>query len=429
MAAHKLRQNKKKSPHVENRDGDSEIDQTLKTLQKPAACNFILSMVERYIRSLSSPDLVVSSLPNKEKLLSLIDSYILLVPTAAASSSVEWPFNVFEELELLEALRGQVEERQLSKEIQLALFDTLFGLADDDEVASAHRLSLLKKLVSLSISGLGNGTVLHCTTYWMELYPIAAAELATNIYSEFCELLPNAMEPLLALGNNCPSFTKLLILHLTSSFPISSSSSIGHASCPPLRCIHLLSQWILTNPDSLTTFPDTRDSPILIRSQRVKRPINAPPLMGVAQWVILEPLIPDQWIVRNTERRLRGRDEEKQLVTEYRSSMSQLHANLLTYLMSLSSSPVHIAMTSTSLSSLVGRLLEFQQKTATLLQEEKNKTELSLERLSQFLQIGLDVGIVSLNPDFLTTLLSTLPKNRLLNIVVSHHRKGVTYKN
>lgn len=78
--------------------------------------------------------------------------------------------------------------------------------------------------------------------------------------------------------------------------------------------------------------------------------------------------------------------------------MSQLHANLLTYLMSLSSSPVHIAMTSTALSSLVGRLLEFQQKTATLLQQEKSKTELSLERLSQFLQIGLDVGIVSLNP-------------------------------
>ena len=119
--------------------------------------------------------------------------------------------------------------------------------------------------------------------------------------------------------------------------------------------------------------------------------------MGVVQWVILEPLIPDQWIVRNTERRLRGKEEEKQLVTEYRSSMSQLHANLLTYLISLSSSPVHIAMTSTGLSSLVGRLLEFQQKTATFL-EEKNKTELSLERLSQFLQIGLDIGIVSLNP-------------------------------
>ena len=222
------------------------------------------------------------------------------------------------------------------------------------------------------------------------------------------------MEPLLALGSNCPSFTKLLILHLASSFPICSSketsdcyminlfsillaSSISHASCPPLRCIHLLSHWILTNPDSLTTFPDNRDSPILIRSQRIKRPINSPPLMGVVQWVILEPLIPDQWIVRNTERRLRGKEEEKQLVTEYRSSMSQLHANLLTYLISLSSSPVHIAMTSTGLSSLVGRLLEFQQKTATLL-EEKNKTELSLERLSQFLQIGLDIGIVSLNP-------------------------------
>lgn len=134
------------------------------------------------------------------------------------------------------------------------------------------------------------------------------------------------------------------------------------------------------------------------------------------------------------------------MVGEYRNAMSQLHANLLTYLTSLSSSPVHIAMTSTSLSVLVGRLVEFQQKTATLVEERGwNRMDLSLERLSQFLQIGLSIGIISLNPglwgfvcafflkcffaDFLSTLLSKLPKNRLLSIVVSHHRKASSYKN
>lgn len=90
----------------------------------------------RYIRSLSSPDLVTSSLPNKDKLLLLIDTYILQVPPPSSPPlpPPEWPFNVFEELELLEALRAQVEERQLTKEIQLAMFDTLFGLAEDNEV-------------------------------------------------------------------------------------------------------------------------------------------------------------------------------------------------------------------------------------------------------------------------------------------------------
>lgn len=86
----------------------------------------------RYIRSLSSPDLVTSSLPNKEELISLIDTHILMVPSGGNTS--DWPFTVFEELELLELLRGQVEERQLPKDIQLALFDALFGLGNDSKV-------------------------------------------------------------------------------------------------------------------------------------------------------------------------------------------------------------------------------------------------------------------------------------------------------
>ena len=40
---------------------------------------------------------------------------------------------MFEELELLESLRVQIEERQ-SKDIQLALFDAVFGMTRDNEV-------------------------------------------------------------------------------------------------------------------------------------------------------------------------------------------------------------------------------------------------------------------------------------------------------
>lgn len=239
---------------------------------------------------------------------------------------------------------------------------------------------------------------------------------------------------------------KIKIAVNTQFIPHSLAVNTNHASCPPLRCIHLISHWTLANTDSLTNFPDGRDSSLLIRSQRISRSVSAPPLIGVAQWVILEPLIPDQWIAKKSERCIRGVEEKGQAVGEYRNAMSQLHANLLTYLTSLSSSPVHIAMTSTSLSVLVGRLVEFQQKTATLVEERGwNRMDLSLERLSQFLQIGLSIGIISLNPglwgfvsaffkcfffaDFLSTLLSKLPKNRLLSIVVSHHRKASSYKN
>lgn len=95
----------------------------------------IESPLIRYVRSKSSHDSSSSStsLPNKEALLSLVDSYILKVPKATSGSGNNWPFNVFEELELLDLLRVQIEERQ-SIEVQLALFDALFGLNDREKV-------------------------------------------------------------------------------------------------------------------------------------------------------------------------------------------------------------------------------------------------------------------------------------------------------
>ena len=74
------------------------------------------------------------SLPNKETLLSLIDTYVLKVPKDKGEEEGEWPFNVFEEIELLDSLRVQIEERH-SVELQMALFDSLFGLKGDSKVS------------------------------------------------------------------------------------------------------------------------------------------------------------------------------------------------------------------------------------------------------------------------------------------------------
>lgn len=92
-------------------------------------------MAARYIRSVSSRDPIKSSLPSRESLLELIDTYILLIPAVSSSSSSDpyRPFTVFEELELLETLRVQVEER-LNRDIQLVLFDVLFGITNDSKV-------------------------------------------------------------------------------------------------------------------------------------------------------------------------------------------------------------------------------------------------------------------------------------------------------
>lgn len=84
----------------------------------------------RYVRSLLSHESFSSSLPHKDSLLRLVDTYILKLPSTDKIKNnlpLKWPFNVYEELELLDLLRLQIEERQ-SMEVQLALFDTMFGL-------------------------------------------------------------------------------------------------------------------------------------------------------------------------------------------------------------------------------------------------------------------------------------------------------------
>lgn len=173
---------------------------------------------------------------------------------------------------------------------------------------------------------------------------------------------------------------------------------LTHKYCPPLQLLHLICQWLVTNPDCLTVFPDTRDVPVLVRSVHIKRLPKVAPLSDVTQWVVLEPLIPNEWITNMTERQDKPREED--LVREYRTGMSKLHANLLTYLLSLGNAPVHVAMTGNNLSILAGRLMEFQQKVLSLVETEKERRariELALDRFAQVLQLGLSVGIINCN--------------------------------
>ena len=97
-----------------------------------------------------------SSLPSRETLLLLIDRFILKLPSSSPSSSPRskrkglteggkekgpaifklantsvCSLDVFEELELLDSLRTQLEERQ-SRGMQHALFDAMFGVVGEE---------------------------------------------------------------------------------------------------------------------------------------------------------------------------------------------------------------------------------------------------------------------------------------------------------
>lgn len=83
-----------------------------------------------------------ASLPNKKTTLALIDTFILRIPphtrgkgawSAPRTEPDKKVFTPFEELELLDALRVQIEERQTMREMQLILFDAIFGLGSEEK--------------------------------------------------------------------------------------------------------------------------------------------------------------------------------------------------------------------------------------------------------------------------------------------------------
>jgi hypothetical protein len=404
----------KETRHIEG--FDPELEQRLKSLQRPAACSFIFSMAERYIRSsreISSRDPIKSSLPNKETLLSLIDTHILMIPSSSSSGADGGShFNVYEELELLEMLRIQVEERQ-TKEIQMAIFDTLFGLtASDDKMSCQYRLSLLQKLLSLSISGIGNGTIMHCATYWMEMYPTDATGLIQSLYFEFCELLPNAMDSLLQLGHSFPSLAKLFVHHLTLYYPIHHSGR--HGLCPPIRCLQLVSHWLSSNSEFLKLPPLVIESSIpYIRSNPPISPSHASPLVGLFQWTVLEPLLSSDAII-STNNQLKV--SESDFTSQYRIEMSKFHANLMSYLMSIAN--VHVSLSIDDISCVIANISSLHDDGGS-----NDTIQLSLDRLGQLLQVGLTVGVINISQGSLANVLQHLPKNRLLHIVCSHCNK------
>ena len=105
---------------------------------------FVWGSFLRYVRTSSSREVSASAaLPNKKTTLALIDTFILRIPSptrgkgqrsAHRTELEKKTFTPFEEVELLDALRVQIEERQAVRDIQLILFDAIFGLGSEEKV-------------------------------------------------------------------------------------------------------------------------------------------------------------------------------------------------------------------------------------------------------------------------------------------------------
>ena len=111
------------------------------------------------------------------------------------------------------------------------------------------------------------------------------------------------------------------------------------------------------------------------------------PLSGLVQWCILEPLLTEETISS-----IIGKKREKELkgVYDYHSLVSKIHADLLGILLSLATL-TNGMLVSDDVAHLVASLVSFAR-----IHKSDQGMEAAVDRLAQFLQIGLSAGAVVL---------------------------------
>ena len=115
-------------------------------------------------------------------------------------------------------------------------------------------------------------------------------------------------------------------------------------------------------------------------------------LAGLVQWCVLEPLLTDE-----TVQAIVGRKEKEMKAKSYRSLFSKIHADLLDILLALTPQSQCI-VTSAAVNKIVESLVSCTRVTkSTTTESSSSIAEASLDRLAQFLQIGLSVGAVPLH--------------------------------
>jgi hypothetical protein len=138
-----------------------------------------------------------------------------------------------------------------------------------------------------------------------------------------------------------------------------------------------------------------------------------------------------------------GEGREKNAEEDFQTLISKLHANILSVILSDSQSFPRDTLTSDHIAVTVAALLGLSRHQPAQLKrrgkggvaaaatEERNQgegenhqeLEESVERLAQFLQISLSTGLLVLSSENLSSMASTLPVNKLLSLVISHHSR------
>ncbi|KAK7868870.1 hypothetical protein R5R35_014194 [Gryllus longicercus] len=286
-----------------------------------------------------------------------------------------------QELQLLEVLCDYFTYSGASNEpARNAVFMALFP------ASNAERCRLLAKLVSMAIST-KNTPVLNATGVWMQHLGSAtqgSLELAQGLVKDYFVLVPRAGSGLQDLPQLAPYFTSSLLTAVAEIY-----TGEGPTSAPPQPLLEVVTQWVADLPTlciaALPAEPLHRTSPTT-------------PYAGLFRWCILAPL----------------HFHPAPAVLLY----SRLHLALLESLLECrqlqpgrlegSVMPQQLMMTARSMIRSNGSAEAMQD---------------AIDRFAQALQLILDSRLLAQSGQLdLFQLLDTLPRNRLMALVLRKHR-------
>ncbi|XP_064406170.1 integrator complex subunit 15-like [Halichondria panicea] len=283
----------------------------------------------------------------------------------------------------------------------------------------------------------------------MRFHPTEAAALVKTLYHDFCVLLPDAYGPLLQLPTTSPHFAQQLALSFTSLhsfYSVTKTTMDSSQPNPPIRILQIVYHWLSTYPNLLSPPPllnkEISELP-LVHSNSINfdsefpKPVLQCLLPGLMQWCVLAPLCPNYpTIAKKTKSRSNYSKDSRDEPMDTSSSKSlddkdmqmiltSLHADLLSSILSLSK-PVTCQMSGKEMAMLIANLLGYYSHRKQRGEEEMaEKMEECVERLAQLLQISLSSGLLNLRPDDVSGLASTLPKNRLLQLVIARAQQQI----
>ncbi|XP_065900018.1 integrator complex subunit 15-like isoform X2 [Dysidea avara] len=267
----------------------------------------------------------------------------------------------FDELQLLDVIRKHLSQQH--------------DVQDDDKMRGLHQLT------SFMVTA-ANGSGMDCVANWMKLHPTEALEIADKLYHDFCVLLPHADEPFMMIGKASPHLAYRLLLAYTIQYPMNDAQSF-----PPITLVRAVLRWLTDCPKLFTDGEGHTHKLRLLRS----RPLNpeATPLAGLIQWSTVGPI------------------EH----ASYEDTYSDFHYKLLVAIGN------HQSNKSYSISGDQLIVLAY-----LLLKHAGNRgVDKAVDRLAQILQVCVSSKMISTRSAHLNTLLSVLPSNRLLNMVVLHN--------